>query len=151
LDRYQGHPIVWHAGTGPGYVADTLRVPDERLSVFVLCNGVIDSRMLSRRIADLYLGVAPAAPAAPGASKAPEAKASRATAASTPPAAGNAATIPDTVLDQVAGRYRNPDTGTVWTLTRKRNELLLDLGRVTMRLGAAGQSELHSIEPDWGW
>jgi CubicO group peptidase (beta-lactamase class C family) len=151
LGELHGHRMIWHAGTGPGYVADTVRFPADRLSVFCLCNGVIDSRMLSRQIAALYLddaatdaskGPAPASSPAPAA----------ASPAATPRSARSAPAAPaPAALAALPGRYRNADSGSVWTLRSDGGAILLDLGRITMRLGADGPDALRSVEPDWGW
>lgn len=63
LGRHHGRPIEWHAGRGPGYVADVARYPQEHVAVFCLCNATIDTRLLARAIGDLVLGAPAAKPA----------------------------------------------------------------------------------------
>jgi len=56
LGTHRGHRMVSHAGSDPGYKADFLRFPDDRLTVTVLCNAFdIAPTPLALQVADLYL------------------------------------------------------------------------------------------------
>jgi CubicO group peptidase (beta-lactamase class C family) len=159
LDTWHGHRMVWHGGTGPGYVADLVRFPDDRLEVSVLCNGVINSHVLSRRVAALYLGESGAAVAAATAGVAvasppPPPPLTGSPAAGSGPVARAGEESPPlaaATLHALVGSYRNPETGTIWNLAPNGGELLLDLGRLHMRLAPAESGALRSVDPDWGW
>jgi CubicO group peptidase (beta-lactamase class C family) len=54
--EYRGLPIVEHGGAYQGYRAQFTRFPKQRFSVMVLCNlEVIDTDVMVRRVADIYL------------------------------------------------------------------------------------------------
>jgi CubicO group peptidase (beta-lactamase class C family) len=56
LGRYAGLSAVSHPGALPGYRAEMIRFPRQRLTVACLCNrGDEDGPVLARRIADVYL------------------------------------------------------------------------------------------------
>ena len=56
LGRYAGLSAVSHPGALPGYRAEMIRFPGQRLTVACLCNsGDQDGPVLARRIADVYL------------------------------------------------------------------------------------------------
>jgi CubicO group peptidase (beta-lactamase class C family) len=56
LGDYKGLKLVWHAGSSTSR-SEYLRFPDQRFSVFCLCNsGAIDPSTLARQVADIYLG-----------------------------------------------------------------------------------------------
>jgi hypothetical protein len=68
---YRGLPTLFHGGGSPGYRASVVRFPEQSLGVVVLCNRLlIEAGMLSRRVAEVYLGAAgvefPEPPIAPG-------------------------------------------------------------------------------------
>jgi hypothetical protein len=140
LGAYQGRPIVWHAGHGPGYVADLVRFPAEKLSVFCLCNGTIDSRRLSRAVADLYLPARPAESAeSGGAAKEP-----------TPAAARPALPLDEAELVTILGSYLS-DANDVWEFAREPSGLVLHRGEVRMELARTAPRVYRSVRPDWGW
>jgi CubicO group peptidase (beta-lactamase class C family) len=149
LDEHRGRRIVWTGGTGPGYVADMVRFPAEKLSVFCLCNGVIDSRWLSRRVADVFLDDAPASPLA---------AATPATARGNDSMVGSGATssarapfvLPEATLAALVGRYRNLETGTIWELRRDGSRVVKTGGRADVPLTPVAADALES-GPDWGW
>lgn len=59
IDTYHGFKMVSHGGVDPGYRAQMLRFPDERLTVCVLANNPeYDVEGLARRIADVFLPTA---------------------------------------------------------------------------------------------
>jgi CubicO group peptidase (beta-lactamase class C family) len=56
VEKYRGFTMVSHGGVDPGYRAQMLRFPDERLTVAVLANNpAYDVESVARRIADIYL------------------------------------------------------------------------------------------------
>jgi CubicO group peptidase (beta-lactamase class C family) len=62
VGHYRGFALVSHGGVDPGYRAEMLRFPDERITVTVLANNPdYDVEGLSRQIADVYLPKAPQA------------------------------------------------------------------------------------------
>ena len=60
VGHYRGFALVSHGGVDPGYRAEMLRFPEERITVVVLANNPdYDVKGLSRQIADVYLPKAP--------------------------------------------------------------------------------------------
>ena len=133
LDTWHGHRVWWHAGADG---SDAERFPDDHLEVSVFCNGVIDSHLLAHRVAALYL--AAQAPAGAPAKPAPAA-------AANPPVRP----LPAATLSALVGRYRNPATGTVWSLVRDVDALVLDLMRVHLPLASIGEDSLLSTSAVW--
>ncbi len=61
--RYRGRRTISHNGMAAGFSSDLVHFPGERLSVVCLCDGKdLSATALSRRIADVYLGVGGRAP-----------------------------------------------------------------------------------------
>jgi len=59
-NRYKGRVTISHNGAVPGFQADVVHFPKERLSVVCLCNrGDVNAASLSRQIAEAYLGARP--------------------------------------------------------------------------------------------
>src|SRR5690606_6049253 len=99
--KHQGLPVVFHGGAYFGFRSEILRFPEQQFTVIVLANS--DKAVawtLAYQVADLFLShlyqdeVASAAAATPP-SYQPDPRA----------------------LADKAGRYRNPITGTIWTVT----------------------------------
>jgi CubicO group peptidase (beta-lactamase class C family) len=134
IDTYHGRPIEWHGGTGPGYVADVLRFPREHLAVVAFCNGVVDSRDLTRKIADLVLPpvAMSAGPTAPT------------------PRRGAYVTLPPAMLAAYAGEYLNPKSFTLIQLRAANDGLTLTAGRLQLHLRATAERELWTFQPDYG-
>jgi CubicO group peptidase (beta-lactamase class C family) len=143
LSTYAGRPIVWHAGHGPGYVADIVRFPEQRLSVLCLCNGTIDSRRLSRQVADLFLPAPPPSGAQAGTDR---------EGASPEPAAPlqHGVRLSEDELGRVAGDYLSNDND-VWAFAIESGTLVLHRGEVRMELAALAPRRFRSRQPDWGW
>jgi len=56
VDKYRGFEMMSHGGVDPGYRAQMLRFPAERLTVAVLANNpAFDVEGIARQIADVYL------------------------------------------------------------------------------------------------
>jgi hypothetical protein len=151
LGEHRGRKIVWHAGTGPGFVADMVLFPAERLSVFCLCNGVIDSRALSRSVADLYLDGAAGEPPASGAAAtaAPSAPVPTQPSASSP---GPRLRLSGEVLSALAGRYRNPQSGAIWEVATAGEGVVVRTGRLRFDFAPVEADALATSEAGWeGW
>lgn len=149
LDEHAGHRLAWHAGTGPGFVADTALYPDAGLSVFCLCNGVIDSRALARRVAELYLEerAGSAGDAVPMSDPRDEEGAS-----ASPTAVESNEAVPlaltAELLSALTGRYRDPESGSIWELSPGDGALVVRGGR--FRFGFRPQGGvLVTREPGW--
>lgn len=57
VETYRGLNEFGHGGATNGFTADMIRFPDQRFTVFCLCNlSNIESSRLTRQIADIYLG-----------------------------------------------------------------------------------------------
>ncbi|MDP9177049.1 MAG: beta-lactamase family protein [Gemmatimonadota bacterium] len=57
MGRYRGLRTIDHSGGDPGYGAYLVRYPDQGLAIAVLCNVEgVNRRMLTGRVADIYLG-----------------------------------------------------------------------------------------------
>lgn len=94
IGKYRGLNIVSHSGSDAGYQSDLIRFPDQHFSVALLCNlASINSTMLSRQIADIYLAPLFSAGSLPTASPALSPQPSR------------------DQLKQWEGLYVNPDDG----------------------------------------
>jgi hypothetical protein len=73
LLRYRGLAMDEHNGVDPGYFADLLRFPDQRLAVATLCNGhSVDAISVTRAVAEGYLQAEMAAAASQPSSVAAE-------------------------------------------------------------------------------
>ena len=56
IGTHRGRRMISHAGSDPGYKADLIRFPNDRLSVAVLCNAFdIAPTPLALQVADVYL------------------------------------------------------------------------------------------------
>ncbi|HJU89457.1 MAG TPA: serine hydrolase domain-containing protein [Gemmatimonadaceae bacterium] len=101
VDKYRGVQAVSHGGSWGGYRAELIRFPTRRFSVATLCNlGSSDPSALARRVADVYLAdvLGPAPTVA--------ARADRTARPTT-----RSALRPSTPLTQLAGLYRNVQSG----------------------------------------
>ncbi|MFZ5842654.1 MAG: serine hydrolase domain-containing protein [Pseudomonadota bacterium] len=57
MGELNGQPMVSHGGAWAGYRAELIRLPEQKLSVAVLCNvDSSDPSALARQVAELYLG-----------------------------------------------------------------------------------------------
>lgn len=56
IDTYRGLNTIGHGGAFNGFNADMIRFPDQRFTVYCLCNlSNIESGRLTRQVADIYL------------------------------------------------------------------------------------------------
>jgi CubicO group peptidase (beta-lactamase class C family) len=109
VEKYRGFLMVSHGGVDPGYRAQMLRFPSERLTVAVLANNpAFDVEGLARQIADIYL-----------------------------PKSGNVEHMPlatpvptNRSWPQLAGKYLDEGTGRTREIVSRDNTLVLrSLGR----------------------
>lgn len=108
---YRSRRTISHAGSDPGFKAEYIRFPHERLGVTVLCNSFdIAATPIARRIADLML-----APLAGGNS------------ANAVAVADQAVPLPVNVRE-LAGKYWNAETAQVATFLFEDGKLLVDGG-----------------------
>ena len=112
LLQHRGLRMEEHNGVDPGYFANLLRFPDQRLAVAALCNGhAVDAISATRAIAEAYLQTEMAAAAPPQSSA---------------PAAGEAEPHPmpaPAELERFAGAYHNPVNDLVRTIVARGGEL----------------------------
>jgi CubicO group peptidase (beta-lactamase class C family) len=109
IGTYKGHRMISHAGSDPGFKADYLRFPDQRLAVAVLCNSFdIEATPVARQLADVLIAPEPTGNGAGVATDNP-----------VPLPAGVA---------ELAGRYWNSDVAQVTTILFEQRKLLVDGG-----------------------
>ena len=110
--KRRGVREVGHSGADAGYRADVVRYPDQQLAVAALCN-VSDANpgVLTRRVADLYLGGALAP--APVARQA------------------GGVTLTPAQLEANAGLYRRSETGELLRLEVRNGKLVVAGGGTT--------------------
>ncbi len=98
-DRHNGHHVIRHGGAYYGFRSEIARFPDEHLTVIVLANLMtIDATNLAYQIAELVIQ--------------PKPDSSDET---TPPTI--LARLSAAELVEKAGTFKNPVTGTIWTVT----------------------------------
>ncbi len=121
-----------------------MRFPDDHLSVLCLCNGYIDSRRLSRRVADLFLP-------SDGTAEAANPTKTETSVSSRPasPAPAGVASSPES-LAAIGGDYLSPKDD-IWSFVVESGVLVLHRGELRMELAPAGARRFRSRQPDWGW
>lgn len=134
---YKGLHSVSHGGAAQDYRTELLRFPEQRLSVICLCNlGEIDPVDLARRVADIYLADAfPAAPSTTGAEGREE-----------PREAPQPIELDAERLERWSGAYRNPETGTIWRVSRAEGRLRVEIGDFAFHLVPISESEFVGHE-----
>ncbi|HEX2077730.1 MAG TPA: serine hydrolase domain-containing protein [Longimicrobium sp.] len=111
LLRHRGVPMEEHNGVDPGYFANLVRFPDQRLAVATLCNGhTIDAIAVTRAIAEGYL---PAEAAGTPASA---------------PAAEPEVVLAPAQVARFAGTYHNPSNDLVRMVVVRGGELFYVFG-----------------------
>jgi CubicO group peptidase (beta-lactamase class C family) len=156
-DAMNGHAIISHGGAWAGFRAELLRVPDDKLSVAVLCNrGDSDPVAMARTVAGIVLGDREAPPAAEAAAGKPPADAARWAGRYY---AARRGSVRDLVVDEGKLWYvRGPGArselvdagnGRVRMIARgDLKELVLDAEGRTLRLESDGQViEFAKVEP----
>ncbi|HEY8132668.1 MAG TPA: serine hydrolase domain-containing protein, partial [Thermoanaerobaculia bacterium] len=100
---YHGKPEISHSGSTAGYRAYLARLPDDDLSIAVLCNrGDANAPSLGHKVADVFLPPAPeVAPAS----------------------------ATDTNIEQFAGLYRDPLTDALLPIKVEKNALRIGFDR----------------------
>jgi CubicO group peptidase (beta-lactamase class C family) len=124
LGEYRGLKLVWHAGSSTSR-SEYLRFPDQRFSVFCLCNsGAIDPSVLARQAADIYLSdlLKPEPNSAP---PSPQEQA-KGMAEVTAYIKNHAISVSENRLSELAGLYVNTDNGNVRRLRIKDGKLALE-------------------------
>lgn len=108
LGEYRGQPIQSHAGSGPGYKAEFIRFPGQRLGIAVICNTFdIIPTPIAHAMADVLI---PAPAAAAGS------------------AAGVQALPPPPDIAALAGTYWNADVAQAARFLFEDGKLLIDAG-----------------------
>lgn len=104
LGAYRGVPTIGHDGSGGGYKADTLILPEQSLGIFAFRNDSVYPADTVLRIADLYLD---------------------ATAKSRATAREPAVTLTAAQLDSLVGIYREPSLGSIIGVERGTSGLTI--------------------------
>lgn len=138
--EHEGRPIVWHAGSGAGYSADALRFPGDELSVLCFCNGMIDSRRLSRQVASVALGTLPLS-ALPSPSPPPR----------EPPPPEPEVALSTTGREAWLGTYRIRGLERWIRLTGENGRLAAHWSGETHPLRAISADALRPDDPRWDW
>lgn len=118
VSAYRGLPTVWHDGDSDVFLSMLLRFPQQRFSVVCLCN--VESatpNQLAYRVAEVFLGDLMAPP--------PER-----------PAAAATVPLPEAVLKQHAGWYRNLQTQELRRIVALDGALVLTLRGNDWKLNA---------------
>ncbi len=116
VDSYRGLRTVSHGGSWAGYRAELMRFPDQHFSVATLCNlANTNPTLLSRRVAEVFLGDKMSAPADVAAAGTPG--------RAQPPAATWSPTAAD--LAAFAGTYYSPELETTYSLRVENGKLVL--------------------------
>lgn len=132
IEKYRGLTIERHGGAFLGARSEMVRFPEQKFTAIVLANQTgVDVKASCFKIADIYLAdkfldspaVADASPATPY------------------------NVSPDVLADK-AGRYRNPITGTVWTVTSADTALAVSTNTgFTLTLLPTGPEQFRLIGP----
>jgi hypothetical protein len=148
---YKGLKLVWHAGSSSSR-SEYLRFPEQRFSVFCLCNtGDIDPSELARQVADIYLGGLLKPGPKPGSppTLSPEEQ-SKKIAEINAYIKEHAFSVSETKLADLAGLYVNPDDGGVRRLMMKDGKLMIARQTAGTELAAIGENRfLLSGVPGW--
>jgi CubicO group peptidase (beta-lactamase class C family) len=112
VSRYRGLPTVGHGGSWVGYRAAMLRFPEQKFSVFCLCNRAdAEPEELATKIADIYLADQ-----------------------LEPVTVPKSVAIPDAVLQERVGTYWNDRAAEFGDVEEKDGQLTLPFGRRPYRL-----------------
>lgn len=151
VGEYKGLKLVWHAGYSSSR-SEYLRFPDQRFSVFCLCNsGDIDPSELARQVADIYLGglLKPGPKTGSPPTLSPEEQAKK-IAEINAYIKEHAFSVSETKLADLAGLYVNPDNGGVRRLVLKEGKLMAVRQNTETELAPIGENRfLLSGVPGW--
>lgn len=104
-DQHGGHHVIRHGGAYYGFRSEIARFPEQHFTVIVLANlATIEATGLAYSVADVYL---------PAVSE------------TKPAATVVAAKLSQAQLEQRAGVFRNPVSGTIWTVTAGDSVMLV--------------------------
>ena len=132
VDSYRGLRTVSHGGSWAGYRAELMRFPDQHFSVATLCNlANTNPTVLSRRVAEVFLGDKMSAAADVAAAGAPG-RQEFASGSWSPTAAD---------LAPFAGTYYSPELETTYTLR-------VESGKLSLLRRRASPVELTPSSPD---
>lgn len=135
--HYKGLKVVEHGGALGGYRAALTRFPDQRFSVACLCNlGSINPDRLVSQIADIYL-----ADQFKEAANSTQAVSKAVTAASV-----KIIELPEPVLREKTGAYRDLLTGAVWQLSLQSGRLMTDALGIPVQLFPLSATRFRSVE-----
>lgn len=110
-DNYEGRAVIRHAGNAPGYGAEILRFPEERLTVITLLNirdATANPTRLAFEVADLYLAKTLSDPPQPAADDVARVQ------------SGDSV---DGDLGRFTGHYRRAETGVVFGVAMDGEQL----------------------------
>ena len=151
VGEYKGLKLVWHAGSSTSR-SEYLRFPDQRFSVFCLCNsGDIDPSELARQVVDIYLGglLKPEPKPSSPPTLSPEERAKK-IAEIDAYIKEHAFSVSEKKLADLAGLYVNPDNGGVRRLVLKDGKLMMARQNAETELAAIGENRfLLSGVPSW--
>jgi len=117
VGEYRGRRVQQHAGGVQGHTADFLRFPEEGVAVICFANGGASAPELSRRAADVALGLEPVTPAV----ERPEVS-------------------PD--VETLRGTYVDGDEAGVITVEETDGNVSVRLGRLSLPVRVVGPTEL---------
>ena len=121
IDEYRGLKRVHHGGAFAGFRTQMARFPEQRFTVICLSNlSNVDPSGLAMRVTDLYL-------------------ADHLQAESTEPKTAEH-TLPDELLRALAGTYRDPSSGSLWTFEGSS-------GALRLKRSAPWSVKLQSLGP----
>lgn len=134
VGEYRGMRVVEHSGSDAGYVAHLLRLPEQRLSVAVLCNtNAVDAKALAQQTAEVSLGLAPQKPA-------------RGVPAGVSPVA---VALPERALKAKVGRYSNLETEQALAIQLGDGRLYAVFGNEQLELTPLGVDRFSLRKGRW--
>ncbi len=129
--EYRGLPVLYHYGSDAGYLAGSLRFPEQRLTVILLCNlRSIDVENLIEKIAALVL------------------------AESLKPATEEGQTEETVIalspeqLERWAGVYLCGDPPLTWKIERKEDQLILGIGQ-GLEMETVAEDVIRAVKHPW--
>lgn len=130
LAPYRGLPTVSHGGSWYGYRAQMLRFPEQRFSVIVLSNlGTMNPDLLCHQVADIYL------------EDLLEAETKKEGVGSETAAID----LPEEVLEQKVGVFRDPTSGALANVTSVDDELILEAMGIEFALEAIAENHFRAV------
>ncbi|MFT5287746.1 MAG: CubicO group peptidase (beta-lactamase class C family) [Planctomycetota bacterium] len=138
VDQYRGLPMVSHGGAFVGFRAETIRFPEQKLSVVCFANMArINPSGLAMQVADIVLKEQFPTDSAPSPTSQPGA----AVKVSAP-----IVDLPGQQLERFAGRYLDQASGNVVDVSVAHNGLLLGLNNQSLTLRPNSPTEFSDAE-----